>query len=166
MSPDAPVYRGNWAVFNDLEGPLDLYTPEGHEERNSAMSGVRQYEGEKTGRVLTFRCEYQTLRKLEKSKAIIFSIRTYQMYLENFKTLPRDDAEVLVRVIENIHPDFIAYKAARFWKDAALKYLRRNVLEERETEENHWILSSWKTGSALVVGASVLAMAVAWMNRD
>ena len=166
MSPDAPVYRGNWAVFNDLEGPLDLYTPEGHEERNSAMSGVRPYEGEKTGRVLTFRCEYQTLRKLEKSKAIIFSIRTYQMYLENFKTLPRDDAEVLVRVIENIHPDFIAYKAARFWKDAALKYLRRNVLEERETEENHGIWSSLKTGSALVVGASVLAMAVAWMNRD
>lgn len=165
MAPDAPVYRGNWAVFNDLKSPLDLYTPEGHEVRNEAMGGVRLYEGPKTGRVLTFRCEYQTLRKLEQSKAIIFSIRTYQMYLEGFKTLPREDAEILVKVIENIHPDFITYKGARFWKDAALKYLRRDVLGEQETEEKHWIVSSWKTGSALVVGVSVLAIAIAWMNR-
>ena len=34
MSPDAPVYRGNWAVFHDLDGVLDLYTPTGHVERN------------------------------------------------------------------------------------------------------------------------------------
>lgn len=165
MSPDAPVYRGNWAVFNDLEGPLDLYTPEGHECRNAAMGGVRPYEGEKTGRVLTFRCEFQTLRKLEKSKAIIFSIRTYQMYLEDFKTFPREDAEILVKVIENIHPDFIEYKGAKFWKEAALKYLKQNVLGTCEKEEDTWSFKSWKTPSALVIGASVLAIAFAWMNR-
>ena len=34
MSPDAPVYRGNWAVFHDLDGVLDLYSPTGHVERN------------------------------------------------------------------------------------------------------------------------------------
>jgi hypothetical protein len=34
MSPDAPVHRGNWAVFHDLDGVLDLYTPTGHVERN------------------------------------------------------------------------------------------------------------------------------------
>ena len=166
MSPDAPVYRGNWAVFNDLDGPLDLYTPEGHEERNEAMSGVRPYEGTKTGRILTFRCEYQTLRKFPKSKAIIFSIRTYQIYLEDFKTYPREDAEILVKVIENIHPDFVAYKGAMFWKDAALKYLKRDVLAENSEKDNHWLLSSWKTGSALVVGAAALALAFAWINKN
>ncbi|XP_031553177.1 uncharacterized protein LOC116290318 [Actinia tenebrosa] len=162
MAPDAPVYRGNWAVFNDLEGPLDLYTPVGHEHRNAAMGGVRPYEGEKTGRVLTFRCEYQTLRKLEKSKAIVFGIRTYQIYLEDFKKFPRKDTETLVKVIENIHPDFVEYKGARFWKDAALKYLRRDVLGEKESPG---IVSFWKKGSALVVGISVLALAIALMKR-
>ena len=36
------------------------------------------YSGEATGKSLTFRAEYQTLIKLPKSKAIVFSIRTYQ----------------------------------------------------------------------------------------
>lgn len=165
MSPDAPVYRGNWAVFNDLDSPLDLYTPEGHEARNEAMGGVRPYEGPTTGRVLTFRCEYQTLRKLPKSKAIIFSIRTYQIYLEDFKTFPREDAEILVKVIENIHPDFVEYKGAKFWKDAALKYLRQDVLGEKMEKETNGILSSWKTTSALMVGAAALAVAFAWINK-
>ena len=34
MIPDSPIQRGNWAVFHDLDGPLDLYTPTGHEDRN------------------------------------------------------------------------------------------------------------------------------------
>jgi hypothetical protein len=38
MSPDAPVLRGNWAVFHDLDGVLDLYTPSGHVERNEVNS--------------------------------------------------------------------------------------------------------------------------------
>jgi hypothetical protein len=71
MAPNAPVCRGNWAIFDDLDGPLDLYTPTGHEDRYEETT-LREYEGEKTGEVLTFRCEYQTLRKLEKSGAIIF----------------------------------------------------------------------------------------------
>ena len=35
MSPDAPVHRGNWAVFHDLDGPLDLFSPTGHDDRNN-----------------------------------------------------------------------------------------------------------------------------------
>ncbi|XP_032219622.1 uncharacterized protein LOC5518954 isoform X1 [Nematostella vectensis] len=163
MSPDAPVYRGNWAVFNDLEGPLDLYTPEGHETRNAAMEGVRPYEGEKTGKVLTFRCEYQTLRKLEKSKAIIFGIRTYQFFLEDFKKFPRNDAEVLVKVIEKIHPDFVEYKGAKFWKDAALKYLKYHVLGEKDPDADRWGLTSAPTG--FLLAGAVMAIGVACFLR-
>ncbi|XP_031574808.1 uncharacterized protein LOC116308503 [Actinia tenebrosa] len=163
MAPDAPVYRGNWSISNDLDGPLDLYIPEEYEHHNAARGGVRLYEDEKTGRVFTFRSEYQTLRKLEKSKAIVFSIRTYQIYLEDFKKFPRKDTETLVKVIENIHPDFVEYKRVELWKDDVLKYLKRDVLGEKESP---WIMSSWKTGgSALVVGISVLAVALAFMKR-
>jgi len=127
MSPDAPVLRGNWAFFNDLDGPLDLYTPSGHEARN-AEHQISKYEGEATGRQLTFRAEYQTLRKLPESRAIVFSIRTYQFYLEEFKNFPREDVEDLINAIENIHPEFVAYKSASFWKEASLEYLKKNVL--------------------------------------
>jgi len=133
MSPDAPVCRGNWSVFNDLEGPLDLYTPTGHEDRNANTSsiGMRKYQGEETGNILTFRTEYQTLRKLPKSRAIVFGIRTYQFYLSEFKKFPKEDTEILVNVIENLHPDFEDYKGAEFWKEASLKYLKRDVLKQK-----------------------------------
>lgn len=121
------------------------------------------YQGEKTGRDLTFRAEYQTLRKLEKSAAIVFSIRTYQMYLEDFKTFPRKEAESLIKAIENLHPDFVLYKAMPFWKDAAVKYLRENVLGN-ETPNGKW------KDIALIVGSGVtvlgVAILVAWKYRQ
>ncbi|XP_028392227.1 uncharacterized protein LOC114516841 [Dendronephthya gigantea] len=161
MSPDAPVYRGNWAIFHDLDGPLDLYTPTGHDDRNNENSDYL-YQGEKTGRDLTFRAEYQTLRKLEKSTAIVFSIRTYQMYLEDFKKFPRRETEILIKAIENLHPDFVLYKAMPFWKDAALKYLKGDVLGSEAT------YGRWKD-IALIVGSGVtvlgVALLVAWKYR-
>ena len=44
LIPTAPIWRANWAVFNDLEGPLDLYTPEGHEDRNE-VNKTFKYQG-------------------------------------------------------------------------------------------------------------------------
>ena len=39
MSPDAPVYRGNWNMSLDLDGVLDLHKPpSGHVERNEVNS--------------------------------------------------------------------------------------------------------------------------------
>ena len=108
LTPNAPIWRANWAVFNDLDGPLDLFTPDGHDERNEANQTIVYqghflyiqqivvikivetikiiiyaqqnyiFSGEETGRMLVFRAEYQTLTKLPKTKAIVFSIRTYQ----------------------------------------------------------------------------------------
>jgi len=128
LTPNAPIWRANWAVFNDLEGPLDLFTPDGHDKRNEANK-TNDYQGEATGKALTFRAEYQTLIKLPKSKAIVFSIRTYQRYLEDFKNYPSSDANGLVRAIENLVPEMYVYKGAEFWKEAALTYLRNDVLK-------------------------------------
>jgi hypothetical protein len=106
-----------------------------------------------------FRAEYQTLRKVPKSTAIVFSIRTYQMHLEDFKTYPREEVECLIKAIETIHPDFIPYKAMPCWKEASLKFLRENVLGVRTSD------SKWKN-IALLFGGSVtvlgVAMLVAW----
>merc|ERR1712130_105044 len=122
MKPEAPVHRGNWAVFNDLNGPLDLFTPTGHESR-AFENNVTEYDPKTTGRQLTFRVEYQTLRKLPKSKTILFGIRTYQRYLEEFQTYPKTDIKALIKAIETIDSRMSIYKGMEFWKDATLKYL-------------------------------------------
>ena len=130
MVPSAPVWRGNWAIFNDLDGPLDLFTPTGHTDRNE-INQISKYEGEATGTKLTFRAEYQTLCKLPRSEAIVFSIRTYQKFLKEFRDFPISDAEGLCRAIETLDPDIHVYKGADFWKDASLQYLR-SIIAERE----------------------------------
>ena len=86
-------------------------TPRGPEDNKPV-----QYHGEKTGKDLVFRAEYQTLRKLPATGCIAFSIRTYQRYLSDFQELPRKDSEALI------------YRCAPLWKDAALTYLRHDVL--------------------------------------
>ena len=44
LQPNAPIWRANWAVFNDLEGPLDLFTPDGHDKRNETNK-TNDYQG-------------------------------------------------------------------------------------------------------------------------
>jgi len=126
MTPSTPVWRANWAIFNDLNGPLDLFTPAGHEVRNMTNT-VTVYNPETTGRDLVLREEYQTLRKLPKSGAILFGIRTYQRYLEEFEKLPKEDVKALIKSINNLIPDMATYKSAKFWKDAAVQYLTKIV---------------------------------------
>eukprot|EP00794_Sanderia_malayensis_P005828 gene5828-6525_t len=132
MTPSAPFWRANWAVFNDLSGPLDLYTPTDHTNRNEANQ-KSEYEGEVTGKKLMFRAEYQTFTKLPKSEAIVFSIRTYQRYLADFKNHPISDTKGLIKAIDTLDKDFFVYKGAEFWKDAALKYLRQSIKDRSST---------------------------------
>jgi len=124
MTPSTPVWRANWGIFNDLNGPLDLYTPAGHEVRNMTNT-VTVYNPETTGLQLVLREEYQTLRKLPKSGAILFGIRTYQRYLEEFEKFPKEDVKSLIKSINNLIPEMAGYKSAQFWKDATVQYLTK-----------------------------------------
>ena len=150
MTPAAPVWRANWAVFNDLAGPLDLYTPTGHDDRNETNQ-VSVYEGEATGKKLTYRAEYQTLVKLPKSQAIVFSIRTYQRYLSDFRDYPVRDAVALIKAIETLDEDFYVYKGAEFWKDAAIKYLKQ---VKKEKEGKNWS-PYFLAGAAIIFGMAL-----------
>ena len=164
MSPNAPVWRGNWAVFNDLEGPLDLYSPAGHEERNDSNAEFVYQGDDVTGKLLTFRVEYQTLWKMPKTKAIVFSIRTYQRYLEEFKQFPLGDVTALMKAIETLDEDFYVYKGAAFWKQAAMTYLGRIVKQrsgKKEAGTSGWGLPA----VASVVGVAALAGLLIYRNK-
>ena len=156
LTPKNPIWRANWAVFNDLDGPMDLYTPEGHLERKGK---VTKYRGEATGRDLVFRAEYQTLRKLPKTNCIAFSIRTYQRYLED---LPDTDREGLIKAIEGLDRDMANYKGAELWRDAALKYLSRN----KQTKDRGLFLFLLSSSCMMVVLAVIITACAAYYMRN
>jgi len=129
MKPEKPIWRANWALFNDLEGPLDLFADTPSLDRND-VNVVTPYDGN-TGRALVFRAEYQTLRKLPRTKCIVFGIRTYQRYIEDFWNSPDSIVEALIRSINDLNEDDVQYKGAEFWRDAAVKYLQ-NIIDSRK----------------------------------
>jgi hypothetical protein len=69
-------------------------------------------------------------RKLPKSQAILFGIRSYQRYLEDFSLVEHEsDARALLRAVELLPPTMLEYTHASGWRDAALHYLK-SVLPE------------------------------------
>ena len=62
----------------------------------------------------------------------MFSIRTYQRYLSDFRHFPVHDILGLIKAIDTLDPDFFVYKGAEFWKEAALQYLQM-LFKERQS---------------------------------
>jgi len=125
LTPDNPVWRANWSLFHNLNGPLDLYlAPFPPDQDNPNNHVFKSNNLEEIGKTLTLRVEYQTLRRLPKSNAILFGIRTYQRYLNEFERLPKSDSLALKTAIENLNPDMFEYKSAHCWRDSALFYLQ------------------------------------------
>lgn len=89
LKPHITLCRDNWVIVNDLEGTLDLYTPESTYDEPP----LTIFEGDTTGKSLVYRSEYQTLRKLPKSNCIAFSLRTYQYLQNNLKLSPTKHAK-------------------------------------------------------------------------
>lgn len=105
LRPDRPVWRRNWSVHDDpsyfLPGPTplrDVVPPEG----------------------LYLRSERQTLRRLTRADAVLFTIRTQQVPLAVLAERP-DVAHRLAEAIGHWSPELAAYKgehgalAARDW---------------------------------------------------
>lgn len=117
---DTPVSRGNWAIFDDVYSREDLYQPASAASR--AKANEKPSSLEEVGRKYFYRAEYQTLRRLPKTGVVVFTIRTYQLPLEDFKPFPHE-AAVLASRIQTIDPDFAAYKNSKSWAPLALEYL-------------------------------------------
>lgn len=69
------------------------------------------------------RNERQCLLRLPKTKAIVFTIRTYLTPMSVIKSEP-DSRENLASAIENLPPATRIYKTATVWGDAIVDYLR------------------------------------------
>lgn len=120
-----PVWRANWAIVDDPT----LFQPLNEEDIYAAMQGQVKSNFDVTansdnvGSRLFTRCERETLMKLPKSGAVLFTIRTYVRPLTVFQNRPRL-AQQMVRALETLPESITRYKTMAGFYDIALNYLR------------------------------------------
>lgn len=98
---DKPVARVNWGF--DLDAELPQF--DGHNPPDLA----RSIPAAEIGRRLWLRSERQTLRRLPRSGAVVFTIRILKCPLEAMAG-DREALERLSRILETLPPDFGRYK--------------------------------------------------------
>ena len=116
LKPHRPSWRCNWNV---VDSP-DLYLrPSQHPQGLD-----RSITPENAGSKLWIRSERQTLRKLTKSRDVLFTIRTYVRPLSVLEGFPAA-AKGLLRALEMIPPDMREYKNQLAIRESLLAYLAR-----------------------------------------
>lgn len=126
-----PVWRANWAIVDDptLFQPLseaDIYAALQGQVKTSNqhldVNGTFQ-RGINVGSRMYTRCERETLMRLPKTDAILFTIRTYVRPLTVFESRPLL-AQQMVRALETLPESITKYKTMAGFYDVALQYLR------------------------------------------
>lgn len=110
LRPDRPVWRRNWFVHNSPE--LHQPEPPPSPERPPAVP-----EG------LWLRSERQTLRRLEGSGAVLFTIKTQQVPLEVLAHRP-GVARAMAVAIDSWSEELVVYRSAGPWREPVLAWLR------------------------------------------
>lgn len=121
-----PVWRANWAIVDDptLFQPLnevDIYAALQGNVKNNL--DIKHHAGNVGSRLYT-RCERETLVRLPRSGAILFTIRTYIRPLTVFESRPLL-AKQLVQAMEALPDSIIKYKTMAGFYDVALQYLQQ-----------------------------------------
>jgi hypothetical protein len=117
LQPDIPAARLNWSIYPAGE----LFWP----PERGARSETRPFDP--AGNFI--RVERQTLRRLPKTGAIVFTIRIYADPLVVLVGRPenRPLAAALADKLEMLTPEQLRYKGMVSKKDALVEYLRRSI---------------------------------------
>ncbi|MCB5186544.1 DUF3445 domain-containing protein [Methylobacillus caricis] len=119
LQQGSPVRRLNWTMTIN---PLLDTSPEHFPEWGpSKLTVTPQNAGEKAH----LRVELQTMFRLPRSNAILFSIRCYLISLEELATYPRW-AKRFHRVLKGLHPDLLEYKGIKVYHEAVLAWLSQH----------------------------------------
>ena len=110
LRTDRPVWRRNWLVHATDELHLPEPPPE-HGEPPVVPDG------------LWLRSERQTLRRLPRTGAVLFTIRTQQVPLAVLASRP-DVGAGLAAAIETWSPELVRYRSAGAWRDRVVAWLR------------------------------------------
>jgi len=121
-----PVWRANWTIVDDPT----LFQPLNEEDIYAAIQGkVRNPNGfsidiGNAGSRLYTRCERETLIRLPRTGAILFTIRTYIKPLSVFESRPTLAAK-MVRAMEALPESIYKYKTMAGFYNVALEYLEK-----------------------------------------
>lgn len=144
MTPDAPVARNNWLVqvLPPSPSPSHAHAP-ALEELAWAEGGAGPEDTFRTAprpappppmpERMRLRVEHQTLRRLPRSGAVVFTIRVYLTPLEE---LGHGEAGRLAAAIRGVKEQDVVYRHRRQFEfeDEALKWLDRRHLDEVKGE--------------------------------
>jgi hypothetical protein len=114
LAPERPVWRLNWSLTDDPA----LFQPVGHGRRDTDPGITRENAGVR----ITLRVERQTLRRLPRTGAVLFTIRTHQRPLEALAARPQE-LDRLAKAVRGLPEDTARYKSIAPFRDALLAYL-------------------------------------------
>ena len=115
---DRPVARLNWSVVDDPT----LFQPTGRGNPNARGKLTADNAGER----LWVRMERQTLRRLPKSKDILFTIRIHRAALEDAAGVP-EVARLLHGALETLGAPMTGYKSLGALKPRIVRYLAERL---------------------------------------
>ena len=127
MKPDSPVIRFNYFIQTDEH--LDWSASIGSEEEFGI--GWDHAQNDPPIEKIHFRSERQTLRRLPRSKAILFTIRTYFFPIVEIAEEPGVPGR-LASAIRSWPPDVARYKGKRAYGNVLLDYLDKKHAEQCE----------------------------------
>lgn len=116
LKAERPVWRRNWSLMDDPT----LFQPAGH-GRQAHDTNVT---ADNAGNTVWLRIERQTLRRLPRSGAILFTIRLYVDPLHRLAACP-PCAAALAAAIRSLPPAMQRYKSIAPIRDAVLAWLDR-----------------------------------------
>lgn len=116
LQQGSPVRRLNWTMtINPRLDTSPEHYPEWGPDRLKVDAG-------NAGEKAHLRVELQSLFRLPRSNAILFSIRCYLMSLEEMATYPRW-LKRFHRVIRDLHPDLLEYKGIKAYHEPVVAWL-------------------------------------------
>ncbi|RAL01704.1 heme-dependent oxidative N-demethylase family protein [Aspergillus ibericus CBS 121593] len=118
------VQRVNWSVTTEGTSLFAAFGGvHGDDEKKEEVMNVEEVDGEKT----RLRCERQTLHRLPRTKALIFTFHTYTYPIQEIKDegLGEDLAAAIDGLKEGNVPEIHGYKRGPVWGEAVKAFLRR-----------------------------------------
>ncbi|KAM0545592.1 hypothetical protein ACHAPJ_011292 [Fusarium lateritium] len=140
MQPDKAVIRNNF--FIQLDDGLHWSHRMGDQNSDQVASWETANDRGLTIEDLYFRSERQSLRRLPRSKALLFTIRTYFEPITTIAQEPHVPGR-LAEAIENWDEAASTYKGKHHWADILLPYLH----EQDEVQKKSGVLEKVPEGS-------------------
>jgi hypothetical protein len=119
--PGVVYRRGNWSLMDDPT----LFQPSGRRRSGANVA----LDASNAGQQVWLRVEHQTLQRLPRTGAILFTIRIHRTRLDAVSREPHV-VRSLIGAIETMHPEMQRYKALSWVRSATLEYLQAAIRTE------------------------------------